>query len=67
MKLLLDHGSINVGAADKTGDSALIYAAALGQRETTEWLLNRSDIDINHTNKVGLSALILAASRGTMK
>ena len=58
---------IEVNAADKDGNTALIWAAANGEVEAVKELLRNEKVDVNAANKNGYTALILAAANGKVE
>lgn len=62
VNMLLDKGA-SIGAADSSGDDALMYAARNGQLEVVELLLNRR-ANPKHCGQEGHTALVYAAYNG---
>lgn len=56
--------SLFIAVLDKTGQAAIIYAAAEGHTNIIQLLLQRTDVNSNVLNKHGQTALILAVARG---
>ncbi len=54
--LLVSKGA-DLNHIDRTGYTALIYAAGSGQLELVKTILNHPEVNINHTNKTGMTAL----------
>ncbi len=67
VKWLLDYRA-DINAANKAGNTALIYAASYNRLDVVIELLKpqtlQAPLDINAKNKLGQTALYLAASRG---
>lgn len=56
-ELLLKRSGIDLQATEPQGWTALHYAVASGEIETTAMLLKRSDIDLQATDSIGWTAL----------
>lgn len=56
-----NEGGVNV--TDEVGNTPLIFAAKIGDKQTVDMLINQG-ADVNHQNHIGATALMLAAKYG---
>ncbi|KAF0718207.1 hypothetical protein As57867_001832, partial [Aphanomyces stellatus] len=64
VRMLLDHGGVDINIGGENGKSALISASMNGHAEVVRMLLDHGGVDINVVDRNGISALISASMNG---
>lgn len=63
LALIFSRKDLKVNAADKRGNTSLIYALTGEDEETIKSLLDHDDIDVNHSNKKNYRALTICLTK----